>query len=78
MDDGHRLDPGLTLLEHRGGLCIPHLSGLEVEETGNDLQVILDAMMHFFQEGILHGELSVDQRLLGVLFFPAQRPDAIG
>ena len=70
MDEGHRLHPVLTVLEHLNGLCILHMSGLQVQETGNDLQVIFDAMMHFFQQDILHGEPRVDQRLLGTLFFP--------
>ena len=73
MHERHRLDALLAILEERAHLGILYHVSLQVEEAGDDLQVILDAMIHFCEQdlfllqGGLEAGLAVAQLLLDLL-----------
>jgi hypothetical protein len=50
MDDGHGPHAALALEEHVQGDGVLDLAGLEVKEAGDDLKVVLDAVVDLLQE----------------------------
>jgi hypothetical protein len=66
VDQGHRAHPvGHILLDGSKGI-IPQFAGLQGDQAGNNLRVVLHTVMDLFQEHLLFGERGL-QRLFCVL-----------
>ena len=53
MNECHGADALLTILKGVQGLGVLHVVGLQLEQTGHHLHVVLDAMMNLPQERVL-------------------------
>jgi len=60
MDQRHGVDPVLALPEEVGRLPVPDVRHLQVEQTADDLEVVLDPVVHLLEQD---------------LFFPQGLPD---
>ena len=52
MNESDRLDARLAFLERAARSFVAQLPGLHVDETGDDLQVVFDAMVHLLKEDL--------------------------
>ena len=73
MDEGHRVDAVLALLEQRDGLRVPDGRQLQVEHAVDDLEVVLDAMVDLLQQ-----RLFLPQGALDLVLGPLHLPDVHG
>ena len=53
MDEGHRPDAVLAVLEHADGLRVLEVAGLEAEQGGDDLHVVLDPVVDLLEQDLL-------------------------
>ena len=56
VDERDGLDTLLAILEERAHLRVRHRVGLQIQQAGDDLQVILDAMINFLEQDFLFGQ----------------------
>jgi hypothetical protein len=50
MDQRHRAHPALALVEQHLSALIGERVGLQPQQTADDLQIILDTMVNFFEQ----------------------------
>lgn len=68
VDAGHRLYAVLGFLEQDGGVGMGGLAGLHSQEAGDNLQVVFDPMMQFFEQDIFFAE-GAGELVLGLDLF---------
>lgn len=78
VNQGHAPNPVLAVLEGRPGPLVLHAAGLEAQEAGGHLEVVLDPVVDFPQEGLLLPE-GGGQAVLALAHLPVgQRDDRQG
>ena len=63
MDKGHGFDAVAAFLEDVEGVGVLDVRGLQLEEAGDDLEVVFDAMVDFLEEDFLFLEGGFDADL---------------
>jgi len=56
VDEGHDPHAALALGQDRAGARVLAPPGLQIEEAGDDLQVVLDPVVDLFQQGLFLAE----------------------
>ena len=67
MNQGHRAHPLLAFAEHLDAQLIVRLLRLQVQQAGDDLQIILHAVMHFLEQNFFFFQRSTNFSLGNLL-----------